>query len=88
MRWAPLQPEHLDYVHSHMLLVGESKGVDRLLNDEHGGRELSAELEDMADDDLNRMRRLGSTEAEAVFASLHAKDQAESHPEALARVFE
>ncbi|KAL1892330.1 hypothetical protein Sste5346_007068 [Sporothrix stenoceras] len=87
LRWAPLRPEHLDYVHSHMLLVGESKGVERLLNDEHGGRELSAELDELADDDLDRMRRLGSTEAEAVFASLHTKEP-EGQPEKLSKVFE
>lgn len=87
LRWAPLRPEHLDYVHSHLLLVGESKGMDHLLNDEHGGRELSAELDELADDDLDRMRRLGSTEAEAVFASLHTKEP-EGQAEKLSKVFE
>ena len=57
------------------------------MSDEHGGRELSAELDELADDDLDRMRRLGSTEAEAVFASLHAKEQAEGQPE-LSKVFD
>ena len=86
LRWAPLRPEHIDYVNSHLLLVGESRGTDSVLTDDHAGRELSAELDELADDDINRMRRLGSTEAEAVFASLHAQDQAEGQPE-LAKTF-
>ncbi|ERS99026.1 hypothetical protein HMPREF1624_04221 [Sporothrix schenckii ATCC 58251] len=86
-RWTPLRPEHLDYVHSHVLLIGESKGTDSIVSDEHSGRALSAELEELADDDLDRMRRLGRTEAEAVFASLHAKGQAKGQPE-LSQVFD
>ncbi|CAK7226395.1 hypothetical protein SCUCBS95973_006185 [Sporothrix curviconia] len=86
LRWAPLRPEHIAYANSHLLLIGESKGTDSVFTDDQGGRELSAELEELADDDINRMRRLGSTEAEAVFASLHAKGQAEGQPE-LAKTF-
>ncbi|CAK7234302.1 hypothetical protein SBRCBS47491_008902 [Sporothrix bragantina] len=86
LRWAPMRPEHIDYANSHLLLIGESKGTDSVFTDDHAGRELSAELEELADDDINRMRRLGSTEAEAVFASLHAKDQAEGQPD-LAKTF-
>ncbi|CAK7200900.1 hypothetical protein SEUCBS139899_003599 [Sporothrix eucalyptigena] len=81
LRWAPLQPEHIDYANSHLLLIGESKGTNSILTDDRAGRELSAELEELADEDIDRMRRLGSTEAEAVFASLHAKSQAGGQPE-------
>ncbi|CAK7272925.1 hypothetical protein SEPCBS57363_005393 [Sporothrix epigloea] len=86
LRWVPLRPEHIDYANSHVLLIGESKGTDSIFTDDRVGRELSAEVEELADEDIDRMRRLGSTEAEAVFASLHAKDQAEGQPE-LAKTF-
>ncbi|CAK7273479.1 hypothetical protein SEPCBS119000_005677 [Sporothrix epigloea] len=86
LRWVPMRPEHLNYANSHLLLIGESKGADSILTNDHDGRELSAELEELADEDVDRMRRLGSTEAEAVFASLHAEDQAKDQPE-LAETF-
>ncbi|EPE06967.1 hypothetical protein F503_03394 [Ophiostoma piceae UAMH 11346] len=65
-RWAPLQPEHLEYDSTYILLVGESHGAEKILAEQ----DVAEELEELADADLDRMRRLGSTEAEAVFASL------------------
>lgn len=65
-RWAPLQPDHLAYDNSYLLLIGESHGADKILAE----KDVAEELEELADVDLDRMHRLGSTEAEAVFASL------------------
>ena len=65
-RWAPLQPQHLEYDSTYLLLIGESHGAEKIFAEQ----DVAGELEELADADLDRMHRLGSTEAEAVFASL------------------
>ncbi|OAA61886.1 hypothetical protein SPI_04745 [Niveomyces insectorum RCEF 264] len=84
LRWVPLRPEYLDYPNGHILLVGESSGTEKAFGEDQPSarsREVSAEVEELADEDLNRMQQLGESDAEAIFTALKAKDQAEGQPE-------
>ena len=77
LRWMPSKPEHFDYVNSQILLIGESKGIDKALEpqkeDEKDGKEEPLEvLEHLEEEDLKRMRDLPGDQSDSVFADLQA----------------
>ncbi len=83
LRWMPSRPNHLDYVNAQVLLVGESSGIDKAVEqqkeDEKDGAEEPMEaLEHLEDEDLNRMSDLAGDQSASIFADLHA--QAKDYP--------
>lgn len=81
MRWLPSKPEHLDYTNAQILLIGESSGLEEALqpleDDEKDGKKNPKEaLENLEEEDLERMRHLPGDQSASVFADLtiHAKD--------------
>ncbi|KAK0664487.1 hypothetical protein QBC41DRAFT_328623 [Cercophora samala] len=77
LRWAPTQPSHLDYVNTQFLLVGESSGIDKALepqkNDvKEGKNEPAEELEQLEEEDAQRMKDLNSDDSARIFADLQA----------------
>ncbi|KOS17719.1 hypothetical protein ESCO_002759 [Escovopsis weberi] len=90
LRWIATRPEHLDYVNSQILMIGESHGIEHAIKgegikrkgrEEGGGDEAGKEepieaLENLEEEDLARMRDLG--ESASIFADLTAR--AEDYP--------
>ena len=78
LRWLPTQPKHLDYVNAQVLLIGESQGLEKALepqkDDQKDGKEDPQEaLENLEEEDHKRMKDLGGSQSEAIFADLHAR---------------
>ncbi|KAK4174171.1 hypothetical protein QBC36DRAFT_303075 [Triangularia setosa] len=77
LRWAPTQPTHLDYVNTQFLLVGESSGIDKALepqkkDQKEGKNEPAKELEQLEEEDAQRMKNLSSDDSARIFADLQA----------------
>ena len=63
MRWAATTPAHLDYANTQILLVGESSGLDKAVEqqsrDAKAGREAPGEeLEKLEEEDEHRIENL------------------------------
>lgn len=84
LRWLPSKPEHLDYANTQVLLVGESSGIGKATEMQKGddGAEVMEPLEvmeELEDEDIERMRHLGGGDASvAVFKDLEVR--AKDHP--------
>ncbi|KAK4140416.1 uncharacterized protein C8A04DRAFT_32089 [Dichotomopilus funicola] len=81
LRWSPTQPKHLDYVHTQILMVGESSGTEKALSpqkedQEEGKAEPEEEIEELEEEDIKRMEGLSEDDSGRVFADLqvHAED--------------
>ncbi len=82
LRWLPTQPKHLDYANTQFLLVGERSGIDKAMQpggddeDDASVESPAEEMEQLEDEDARRMKDLGGSDADAIFADLqvHAKD--------------
>ncbi|CAP67706.1 uncharacterized protein PODANS_1_15960 [Podospora anserina S mat+] len=77
LRWAPTQPRHLDYVNTQFLLVGESSGIAKALEQQkkdqkEGKNEPAEELEQLEEEDAQRMQDLDDDDAARIFADLQA----------------
>ena len=77
----PTQPQHLDFVNTQFLLIGESSGVDAALepqkaDQEQGNEEPLDEMEKLEEEDTKRMKGLGQDDSVSIFTDLeaHAKD--------------
>ncbi|KAJ4257049.1 hypothetical protein NW757_003672 [Fusarium falciforme] len=82
-RWMPSKPAHLDYVNTQILLIGESSGIKKAVEPQKEGEEKGKEdpktvLENLEEDDFERMKDLAEDESAAIFADLHA--QAKDYP--------
>ena len=78
LRWLPSKPDHLDYVNSQILLIGESSGLDKAVQpqkeDEEEGKEKPIEvLEHLEEEDLKPMRRLPGDQSASIFTDLQAR---------------
>lgn len=79
LRWAPTQPKHLDCVNAQFLLIGESSGIDKAMEQPKKDKEDDdkekpvEELEQLADEDTKRMEDLGEDDSAAIFADLQAR---------------
>lgn len=83
LRWMPSRPEHFDFPNAQILLIGESEGVDKAVEprkkDEKEGKEEPREvLEELKDEDVDRMRGLTDSDSGAIFRDLDAR--AEEYP--------
>ncbi|KAI5459727.1 hypothetical protein BGZ63DRAFT_455298 [Mariannaea sp. PMI_226] len=83
LRWKPSKPEHLDYVNTQILLIGEPSGIDKATEraddgEEEIGKNNKDVLENLEEDDLDRMKHLGGDASESIFADLHVR--AEDYP--------
>ncbi|KAI1113057.1 hypothetical protein F5Y14DRAFT_419474 [Nemania sp. NC0429] len=80
LRWIPSQPHHLDYVHSQVLLIGESSGIEKATrppeeedDDGEGSKETPREeMERLEAEDTHRMEALREDDSMAIFADLGA----------------
>ncbi|KAK0737359.1 hypothetical protein B0T21DRAFT_410811 [Apiosordaria backusii] len=77
LRWAPTQPAHLDYVNTQFLLVGESSGIGKALepqkkDEKEGKNEPAEELEQLEEEDAQRMKDLSDNDSARIFADLQA----------------
>lgn len=75
LRWVPLEPEMLDYEHTQVLIIGEKKGIFGKMAEEmskdqkdDGKEKPEKELEQLEDEDRDRVDHL--KESEPVFADL------------------
>ncbi|KAK6950580.1 hypothetical protein Daesc_007103 [Daldinia eschscholtzii] len=79
LRWVATQPEHLDYVNTQFLLVGESSGIQKAAEpqkDQKDGQEDPIEeLEKLEDEDTHRMKSLQGDDSDAIFKDLHVHAQ-------------
>ncbi|KXJ87619.1 hypothetical protein Micbo1qcDRAFT_215458 [Microdochium bolleyi] len=76
LRWQPTTPDHLDYVKSQFLLIGESDGISNALEHGEDGKEDQKpreELEKLEDEDTHRMQDLKGDDSAAIFADLGAR---------------
>ncbi|KAI1812547.1 hypothetical protein GGS20DRAFT_557444 [Poronia punctata] len=78
LRWLPSKPNHLDYVSTQFLLVGESSGLEKATEpqkeDEGEDKEKPVEeLEKLEDEDTHRMEDLKGDDSTAIFADLDAR---------------
>lgn len=82
LRWMPSKPAHLDYVNTQILLIGESSGIKKAVepqeDEEKGKEDPKTVLENLEEDDFERMKDLAEDESAAIFADLHA--QAKDYP--------
>lgn len=78
----PSKPAHLNYVNAQVLLVGEPSGIEKATEaqdeEQIKGKGNKEVLENLAEDDLERMQHLGGDESESIFADLHV--QAKDYP--------
>ncbi|KAJ3533391.1 hypothetical protein NM208_g8006 [Fusarium decemcellulare] len=78
LRWLPSKPAHFDYVNTQILLIGESSGIEKAVepqkeDQKNGKEEPETVLENLEEDDLNRMKHLAKDDSTAIFANLHAR---------------
>lgn len=81
LRWSPSKPEHLDFVNAQILLIGRTdfdKPTEARDKEQEKGKVSKEALEDLEEDDLERMQILGDDDSEAIFADLHLR--AEDYP--------
>jgi hypothetical protein len=84
LRWAPTEPNHLDFPNAQFLLVGESSGLQKAVQTVKGGKrkrdnevaEPVEEIEKLEAEDKERTKNLGGKDA--IFADL--KTQAKDYP--------
>lgn len=73
-RWMPSEPAHLDYPNAQILLIGESSGLDKAVEpQEKGKKEPEEVLEDLEEEDLERMKHLAGDGSAAIFKDLEAR---------------
>lgn len=73
-RWMPTEPDHLDFPNAQILLIGESSGVDKAVEpQEKDKKEPEDVLEELEEEDLERMKHLGGDDSAAIFKDLEAK---------------
>ncbi|KAF4471048.1 hypothetical protein FALBO_2047 [Fusarium albosuccineum] len=78
LRWLPSKPAHFDYVNTQILLIGESSGIEKAVepqkeDQKNGKEEPETVLENLEEDDLNRMKHLAKDDSAAIFADLDAR---------------
>lgn len=78
LRWMPSLPKHLDYPNTQFLMVGESSGIEKAAepqeeNGEEGEDEPKEEMEKLEEEDLGRMKSLGSSDSERIFKDLQTQ---------------
>ncbi|GKT47511.1 uncharacterized protein ColSpa_07692 [Colletotrichum spaethianum] len=78
LRWMPTKPEHLDYVNSQVLMIGESSGIEKAVEpkkkDVKAGKDDPEEvLQEMEDEDTKRMEHLSGDDSASIFADLQAR---------------
>ncbi|KAH7136297.1 hypothetical protein EDB81DRAFT_870471 [Dactylonectria macrodidyma] len=82
LRWMPSKPSHLSYVNAQILLIGEKSGIEKATEpqdeEQKEGKDNKEVLENLAEDDLERMQHLGGDESESIIADLHV--QAKDYP--------
>lgn len=72
------KPSHLDYVNAQILLIGESSGIQKAVepqkeDKESGAKEPVEVLEELEEEDLERMKDLPGDDSAAIFADLQAR---------------
>ncbi|QUC17351.1 uncharacterized protein UV8b_01592 [Ustilaginoidea virens] len=83
LRWAPTQPEFLDYPRAQVLLIGDKTPLGKEVEEGTGDADADADdavgaLDELEDYDVRRMRHLSEDESEAIYRDLHS--QASSLP--------
>jgi hypothetical protein len=83
LRWVPSQPSHLNFLHAQILMIGESSGIKKAMEpqeeDMKKGKVDPADiLEDLNDQDVERMEHLKGDASLAIYADLHT--DAENYP--------
>ncbi|WYZ45001.1 hypothetical protein EsH8_VIII_000317 [Colletotrichum jinshuiense] len=78
LRWMPSKPEHLDFAHAQILMIGESSGIDKAVEprkkDVKDGKDDPREvLEEIEDEDTKRMEHLAGDDSASIFADLQAR---------------
>jgi len=78
LRWMPSKPEHLDYVNSQVLMIGESSGIDKAVEpkqkDVKAGKDKPGDvLQEIEDEDTKRMEHLSGDDSASIFADLQAR---------------
>lgn len=75
----PTKTQHLDYVNSQILFIGESSGLDKATEkQDEDGEEPRVVLERLEEEDVKRMKGLPGGDAASIFQDLHA--DAEAYP--------
>lgn len=74
----PSKPEHLDFAHAQILMIGESSGIDKAVEprkkDVKDGKDDPREvLEEIEDEDTKRMEHLAGDDSASIFADLQAR---------------
>lgn len=75
LRWIGTKPDHLDYVNTQLLFIGESSGIEKATEprkkDQKEGKEEPKEvLEEFEEEDMERMKNL--SDSDAVYKDLEA----------------
>ncbi|KAK2041932.1 hypothetical protein LZ31DRAFT_376362 [Colletotrichum somersetense] len=78
LRWMPTKPEHLDYVNSQVLMIGESSGIEKAVEpkekDVKAGKDKPEDvLQEIEDEDTKRMEHLSGDESASIFTDLQAR---------------
>ncbi|KAL0944707.1 uncharacterized protein CTRU02_202594 [Colletotrichum truncatum] len=78
LRWMPSKPEHLDFPNAQILLIGESSGLKKATEPrkkdiKEGNEEPKDVLEEIEDEDTQRMQNLADDDSSAIFADLQAR---------------
>ncbi|KAK1962235.1 hypothetical protein LY78DRAFT_260002 [Colletotrichum sublineola] len=78
LRWIPTKPEHLDYVYSQVLMIGESSGIKKAVEpkqkDVKAGKDKPEDvLQEIEDEDTKRMEHLSGDDSASIFADLQAR---------------
>lgn len=77
LRWAPTKPNHLNYSNAQILMIGEKSGLDKGAEstDDETDKDPKDVLDEMEQQDLNRMRHLSGDQSDAIYADLRASSQ-------------
>ncbi|KAK1996094.1 hypothetical protein LX36DRAFT_130878 [Colletotrichum falcatum] len=78
LRWMPTKPEHLDFVNSQILMIGESSGIEKAVEpkqkDVKAGKDKPEDvLQEIEDEDTKRMEHLSGDDSASIFADLQAR---------------
>lgn len=76
LRWMPSLPKHLDFPNTQFILIGESSGIEKATepqkDQKEGEQDPKEEIEQLEEEDLERMRNISSNDSARIFEDLHA----------------
>ncbi|KAK1764964.1 hypothetical protein QBC33DRAFT_545359 [Phialemonium atrogriseum] len=76
LRWMPSLPKHLDFPNTQFILIGESSGIEKATepqkDQKEGEQDPKEEIEQLEEEDLERMKNISSNDSARIYEDLHA----------------